>query len=159
MICRSCSFLQDCQNLHGKFSSQANQSYVTNHREITWISSNRDPLLKNFEHNTESMFFLYFIVVKCAVVIVLVAKSCPTLATSWTIVSQAPLFMNFPGKNPEVGCHFLLQEIFTAQGLNRCLLHWQADSLPLSHQRSPLVKYTSYQFYHLSMFKWIVLWH
>ena len=24
-----------------------------------------------------------------------------------------------------------------AQGLNPCLLHWQADSLPLSHQGSP----------------------
>ena len=31
----------------------------------------------------------------------------------------------------EVGCHFLLQEIFPTQGLNPnllCLLHWQADS-------------------------------
>ena len=26
--------------------------------------------------------------------------------------------------------------IFLAQGLNLCLLHWQADSLPLSHQGS-----------------------
>ena len=35
-----------------------------------------------------------------------------------------------PGKNNEVGCHFLLQGIFPTQGLNLCLLHWQADSLP-----------------------------
>ena len=27
--------------------------------------------------------------------------------------------------------------IFPDQGLNPCLLHWQADSLPLSHQGSP----------------------
>ena len=27
--------------------------------------------------------------------------------------------------------------IFADQGLNLCLLHWQADSLPLSHQGSP----------------------
>ena len=27
--------------------------------------------------------------------------------------------------------------IFPAQGWNLCLLHWQADSLPLSHQGSP----------------------
>ena len=27
--------------------------------------------------------------------------------------------------------------IFLDQGLNSCLLHWQADSLPLSHQGSP----------------------
>ena len=28
-------------------------------------------------------------------------------------------------------------EIFLDQGLNLCLLHWQVDSLPLSHQGSP----------------------
>ena len=28
--------------------------------------------------------------------------------------------------------------IFPDQGLNPCLLHWQADSLPLGHQGSPL---------------------
>ena len=27
--------------------------------------------------------------------------------------------------------------IFSDQGLNLCLLHWQADSLPLNHQGSP----------------------
>ena len=33
-------------------------------------------------------------------------------------------------------CHFLPQGIFLIQGLNPCLLcllHWQVDSLPLSH--------------------------
>ena len=47
---------------------------------------------------------------------------------------------NFPGKNTRLGCHFLLQGIFLTQGLNLyllCLLHWQADSLPLRHLRSP----------------------
>ena len=29
-------------------------------------------------------------------------------------------------------------EIFLDQGLNPCLLHWQADSLPLRYQGSPL---------------------
>ena len=29
--------------------------------------------------------------------------------------------------------------IFPDQGLNPCLLHWQADSLPLSHQGSPIL--------------------
>ena len=28
--------------------------------------------------------------------------------------------------------------IFPGQGLNLCLLHWQADSSPLSHQGSPV---------------------
>ena len=47
---------------------------------------------------------------------------------------------DFPGKNTGVGCHFLLQEVFLTQGSNLrllCLLHWQADSLPLSYQGSP----------------------
>ena len=40
-----------------------------------------------------------------------------------------------------VGCHFLLQGIFLAQGLNPSLLHllrWHVGSLPLSHLGSPL---------------------
>ena len=37
-----------------------------------------------------------------------------------------------------MGCHFLLQGIFPTQGSNPCLLHWQADSLTLSHQGSPV---------------------
>ena len=40
---------------------------------------------------------------------------------------------NCPGENTGVGCRFLLQRIFPIQGLNLCLLHRQADSLPLSH--------------------------
>ena len=31
--------------------------------------------------------------------------------------------------------------IFPDQGLNPCLLHWQVDSLPLSHQGSPLMMF------------------
>ena len=45
-----------------------------------------------------------------------------------------------PGKNTGVGCYFLLQGIFPAQGLKLRLLHWQADSLWLSHQGSPVEK-------------------
>ena len=48
--------------------------------------------------------------------------------------------MGFSGKNTGVDCHFLLQEIFLTQGSKPCLLHllhWQEDSLPLSHMGSP----------------------
>ena len=41
-----------------------------------------------------------------------------------------------PGKNTREGGHFLLQGFFPTQGSNSlllCLLHWQANSLPLSH--------------------------
>ena len=53
-------------------------------------------------------------------------------ATSRTVAHQAPPW-NFPGKNTGGFCHFLLQGIFLTQGSNLHLLHWQADSLPLSH--------------------------
>ena len=38
-----------------------------------------------------------------------------------------------------MGCHFLLQGTFQTQGLNLCLLHWQADSLPLNAPGNPSV--------------------
>ena len=37
-----------------------------------------------------------------------------------------------PGKNTGVGCQALLQGVFPTQGLNSCVLHWPADTLPLS---------------------------
>ena len=36
-----------------------------------------------------------------------------------------------------MGCHALFQGIFQTQRSNPRLLHWQADSLPLTHQGSP----------------------
>ena len=59
---------------------------------------------------------------------------------------------NSPNKNTGVDCHFLLQEIFLTQGSNLHLLHWQAESLPLSHQGSPKVKH------HMSIFALDCLW-
>ena len=44
---------------------------------------------------------------------------------------------NLPGRNTGAGCCFRLQRIFLSQGSNPRLLHWQADSLPLSQLRSP----------------------
>ena len=60
-----------------------------------------------------------------------------SFAAPWTAVCEAPPSTDFPGKNTGVGCHFLLQGIFPVQGLSMCLLHWQADSLPLSHKGNP----------------------
>ena len=37
-----------------------------------------------------------------------------------------------------MGCHALLQGTFPTQGSNWSLLHWQAGSLPLSHEGSPI---------------------
>ena len=49
-------------------------------------------------------------------------------ATPWTVAPRLLCPWDFPGKNTGVGCHFLLQGMFPAQGLYLHLLHWQADS-------------------------------
>ena len=63
----------------------------------------------------------------------LVAQSCLTLCD--------PMDCSPPGSSVhrifqvrilEWGCHSLLQGIFLTEGSNPSLLHWQADSLPLS---------------------------
>ena len=58
---------------------------------------------------------------------------------------QAPGLSSCGSQAPEhslnkvhgLGCSAACR-VFPDQGLNPCLLHWQADSLPLSHQGSPL---------------------
>ena len=45
--------------------------------------------------------------------------------------------MGFPRQEYWSGLLFLLQGIFLTQGSNPSLFHWQANSLPLSHQGSP----------------------
>ena len=53
----------------------------------------------------------------------------------------------FLGKNTGVGCCFLLQGIFSTQGLSPRLwhlLHWQVDSLPLVPPGSPAGPYGRY---------------
>ena len=42
----------------------------------------------------------------------LVPKSCPTLATPWTVACQAPRSMGFSWQEYWSGYHFLLQGIF-----------------------------------------------
>ena len=57
--------------------------------------------------------------------------------TSQNVAHQALLSMGFSTQGyTGVGCHILLWRIFPTQGLNPGLLHllhWHADSLPLSH--------------------------
>ena len=59
----------------------------------------------------------------------LVAKSCLTLETSWTVTCQAPLSMGF--------CHFLLQGIFLTQEWNPDFSALQADSLLTEPEGQP----------------------
>ena len=53
--------------------------------------------------------------------------------TPWTAAHQLLYPWNFPGKNTEVVCHFLLRGIFPTQGSYSHLLYWQVVSLTLSH--------------------------
>ena len=63
-----------------------------------------------------------------------VAKLCLTLLQSYGLQPIRLLCpWDFPNKNTEVGHHFFLQGIFLIQGSKLHLLHWQADSLLLSH--------------------------
>ena len=58
----------------------------------------------------------------------------------WTVatyVYRSPMSMGFSKPKYQGGLPFPLQGIFLTQGSNLHLLHWQADSLPLSHQESP----------------------
>ena len=63
-----------------------------------------------------------------------------------------------PGKNTGMGCHFFLQEIFLTQGLNLHFLHWQVDSLPLSHLRSPEDLKALYKLHNTILKWWILKW-
>ena len=68
-------------------------------------------------------------------------QSCPTLCD--------PVDCSLPGSSIHaifqariLECHFLLQGIIPTQGWNLCLLcllHWQADSLPLAPPGKPLI--------------------
>ena len=79
-----------------------------------------------------------------------------SFVTPWTVACQAPLSVGFSqarilewvaisfSRGTGVGCHFFLQGSFLTQGLNSGLLHLvhrQADSLPLSHEGSPKLRW------------------
>ena len=77
-------------------------------------------------------------IIKCCCCCCLVAKQCLTLLQPHELQPARLLCpQDYPGKSTGVGCHFLIQGIFSIQGLNLGLLHWQVDSLPLSHLGSP----------------------
>ena len=86
-----------------------------------WFSTN----FLNFNHWSSSCMLSHF----------------GLLVTLWIVAHQAPLFMQFPGKNTGVACHFLFQGIFLTQGANPRLLqllHCRWILYLLRHQGSPL---------------------
>ena len=71
------------------------------------------------------------------------AQSYPTVQLHGLQPARLLCPWDSPCKNTRVVCHFLLLGIFSTQGLNPCLLwllHWQMDSLPLSHLGSTTYK-------------------
>ena len=103
---------------------------------LHWNQSNNKPQVAPWK--------LRWVLLFVVVVVVYVLTRVQPFVAPWTIVHQASLSMGFfrqeywsgKKKNTGMGCHFLLQGIFLTQGWNLCLLHWQADPLPLSHQGS-----------------------
>ena len=77
---------------------------------------------------------------RVAMVVVVYSPSKPTLVTPWTVACQAPVSMEFPGKNTGADCHFLLQGIFPIQGYNQGLLHCRQILYQLSYEGSPKKK-------------------
>ena len=61
-----------------------------------------------------------------------------SFSTPWIVAHQASLSMGFPRQEYWSGLPFPPQGIFPTQGLNSNPLQWQANSLPLSHQGSPM---------------------
>ena len=84
--------------------------------------------------------FSFHIILPDECACILGPQSCPTLWSRGLKPTELLCPWDFPGKSTGVGCHFLLR-IFPTQESNSCLLcllHWQTDSLPLSHLGSPL---------------------
>ena len=100
---------------------------------LKWIIAlnKRSKTIKLLEGKQE-MFLILGCFVCC-----LVTKSYPTLLQPNGLQpTRLHCPWNFPGKNLEWVYQFFLQSVFLNQGLNPCLLHWQVDSLPRSHQGS-----------------------
>ena len=88
----------------------------------------------------------------------IIAESCPTLLWPHGLLLAGFLCpWDFPGKTAGVDRHFLLQGTFLTQRLNLHLLHWQEDSLPLSHDGRPgltLLNLETFLFFHPGQWCW-----
>ena len=68
----------------------------------------------------------------------LVAKSCLALVTSWTVTCQAPLPMGLSRQQHWSGLPLPTTGDLPDPGIEPMSPIWQVDSLPLSHQGSPM---------------------
>ena len=76
-------------------------------------------------------------------------QSCLTLCDPWIVVCQAPLSMEFSRQEYWSGLPCPPPGDLSSPGIEPTspwLLHWQMDSLPLSHQGSPYVNIPIYKY-------------
>ena len=86
--------------------------------------------------------------------VVCYAQSYPTLCDPMVCSPPGSCPWDFSGKNPAVGCHFLLEGIFLTQGSNPrllCLLHCRHILYLLSHWGSPDAFNCSPSWYHMEL--------
>ena len=104
---------------------------------LSWL---RDPVTQQWKWTSTKIHqFWAWATQSLCLLLVLVAKLCSILCDP---MDSSPRGSSVHGTFQarilgEGGCHFFLQGIFLDQGSNLCLLRWQVDSLPLSHQGSP----------------------
>ena len=70
----------------------------------------------------------------------LVAQSCPTLVTPWTVAGRAPRSMGFSRQEYWSGLPFPSPGDLSDPGIEPRSPALQADSLPLSYQGGPPIK-------------------
>ena len=118
------------QSVSHRCGSKGNQAYVQGtHSSYIYVNS-----LEDFLHILSVVHILFVQLLTCVRLFV----------TAWTVAYQAALSMGFPREEYWRGCRTFLQGTFPTQESNPCLLHWQADSLPLSHQGSPKGRWYTY---------------
>ena len=114
--------------------SQEKSSFVTNTTNFSFYLFNAEYVSIAKITQTLEQIPTTLIRVTSARTACLCSAMSDSFTTPWTVAARLLCPWDFPGKNTGVGCHFLLQGIFPTQGSSQSLLHWQADSLPLSHQ-------------------------
>ena len=108
-------------------SSLIHQEFIINK-----FNNGQHFLKRNIFHSIYSLYRVHMVHTECVCYSLLLSDS----VTSWTGAPQAPLSMNSPDKNSEVGCHSLLNGIFPTQGLNLGLWHCRQILHYLSHHGS-----------------------
>ena len=134
LVCNSKIIFYVCYNVKKSFKAPIEYTTVVTMSALRYILSK-----KNLKNNRCNCISYAVVVVQslCAGALSRVHSVVSSSLQPWT-VGQAPLFNGFSRQECWSGLHFLLQGTIPTQGSNLGLLHWQMDSLPLSHMGSPL---------------------